>query len=531
MTATTTPPDAPATAAAGGARPASTDGLAGVLGSVDHKVIGRLYVGVSLLFGVVWAVAGGLLGIDGIDGELGDTLLSGDTAGQVLTFHAVAGVFLLLLPLTLGIAMVIVPLQVGSPTIAFPRAAAASFWTWLMGSGLVVLAYAINGGPGGGRSDAVDLWAGAMILLLAALVVGSITVATTVIALRAPGMGLDRVPLFSWGMLTSSTLWVLSLPVLAASLLVIYLDHRYGQVFLGAGGVAVASRIGWVFGAPQILAFAAPALGFAVDAAATGARTRVAMRAVAQGAVGALSVLGFGAFAQAAVSSAADDQPVTAAMSFLAVPAVLAGLAVVGATVKAGRVRPTSGLVAAVAAVLALLLGSLLGAASSVRRLDLAGTRWEAGEAYLVLVAGLIGAVGALYHWGTKIVGRVLPEAAGRLAPVILLVGGVIAAGADAVSGVAGDGDEARTGIGALNVVSTLGIVVVLLGLLVAAAGLVGRRAGDVPDDPWDGGTLEWATASPPVAENFATLPMVTSAEPLLDEREGTRSGSTEESA
>src|SRR4051794_25149360 len=141
-------------------------GLAGGLGSGDHKVIGRLYIGFSLLFSLLVGAAGFALGLERLDTS-GFNILTKDTAGQVLSFHMVADPLLLVAPLTLGIAFVIVPLQRGSGSIASPRAAAASFWVWLVGAALLPVSSLRSGGPGGGRASGVDLWivATAMVVL------------------------------------------------------------------------------------------------------------------------------------------------------------------------------------------------------------------------------------------------------------------------------------------------------------------------------------------------------------------------------
>ncbi|HXH56664.1 cbb3-type cytochrome c oxidase subunit I [Iamia sp.] len=517
MTATQAPPrptapDAPVRTAA------PVGGLAGILGSADHKVVGRLYVGTALLMALASGVAGLLAGIDRIDGVAGNTILNESTADQVVTFHATSATLLVLIPALLGLAMVVVPLQVGARTIAFPRAAAASYWTFLVGAGMTVTAYAINGGPGGGRSDAVDLWLAATALVAVALVLGSVCVATTVLAVRTKGMGLDRVPFFSWSMLCTSVLWLLTLPVLVAVLIVMYVDHRYGQVFIGDGGPAMYEQVAWFGRQPQVYAVAIPVLGLVLDAATTASGVRLVQRGAARVAIGAFAVLGVGAFALEAISSPeAADQPVTKAMALLAPLPVLAVVGLAAGMLRQRFPKVTSGLVGGIIATLVLLLATLVGAATAFEgALELAGTQWVTAQAHLTLVAAAIGLVAGLYHWSTKVVGRVAGEGPGRTAPLVIALGAVVLAGPEALSGLLGDGDEAATGIEALNAAAVAGAVLVLLGGLVATSGLVGRRRADEPADPWDGHTLEWATASPPSFSNFdGDVPAVTSAEPL----------------
>ncbi len=518
MTATQAPPAAPeATASPATApAPAPTPGLAGILGSADHKVIGRLYIGTAVVLGVGTAVTGLLAGLNRVD----SSVLDSEVAGQVVTFATTSAALLAIAPALLGLAMVLVPLQVGARSIAFPRAAAASYWTFLMGAGLTITAYAINGGPGGGRSDAVDLWTVAWALVTLALVLGAICVAATALAARTRGMDLDRVPMFTWSMLCTASVWILTLPVLTAVLVVMYVDHRFAQILFSEGIAASYARVSWVSQQPQVYAFAIPVLGVALDVVATAAGARMANRVVGRVAIGAFAVLGIGAFALSAISPEFADQPVTKLMALAAPLPVLVVLGIIGATLKAGRPKPTSGLVGSVLALLVLLLATLLGAATAFQgALELAGTQWESAQSQLTLVAVVMAGVAGLYHWSTKILGRVASEAAGRTAPLILALGALVLAVPQAVSGLVGDGSEASSGIDALNGVAFAGAVIVVLGGALAAVGLVGRRSDDVPADPWGGQSLEWSTASPPSFGNFdGALPEVTSAEPLFDD-------------
>src|SRR3954467_2290855 len=159
MSMTETPPQvADETVEPEAAAPADPTGLAAVVGTGDHKVIGRLFIATSLLFGLMAVVLFELFAIDRINGKLGDTVLSVDTYYQVFTLQAVAGTLLFALPLLIGLAMVVVPLQIGARSMAFPRAAAASYWAFLVSGGLVIASYVMNGGPGGGSSKGVELW-------------------------------------------------------------------------------------------------------------------------------------------------------------------------------------------------------------------------------------------------------------------------------------------------------------------------------------------------------------------------------------
>jgi heme/copper-type cytochrome/quinol oxidase subunit 1 len=360
-------------------------------------------------------------------------------------------------------------------------------------------------------------------LLIVGLLLGSICVATTALAVRAQGMSLDRVPMFAWSLLCTTVIWLLTLPVMLVVLLLVFLGHRNGGQFLGAEGPQMYDQVAWLGRQPQVYAAAIPVLGIALDVAATAARTRLPSRGAAQAAIGAFAVLGIGAFALTAIDPGVAQQPVTKGMALLAPLPVLAVLGLVGLTLKGGKPAPTSGLVGGVLALLILLVATLVGAATPFQgALELDGTQWITAQSHLTLVAATIALVAGLYHWSTKVLGRVGTEAAGRTAPLVLALGALVLAVPEALSGLTGDVtdegvNEAVTGIEAMNGVAVAGAGLVLLGGLLAVAGLFGRRTADTPADPWGGSTLEWSTASPPSFANFdGPVPVVTSAEPLL---------------
>jgi cytochrome c oxidase subunit 1/cytochrome c oxidase subunit I+III len=298
-----------------------------------------------------------------------------------------------------------------------------------------------------------------------------------------------------------------------------YVDQRFAQVLFDPGPSLATARVSWMSAQPQVYAFAVPVLGVALDSVATATGVRLARRSVAQVAVGAFAVLGIGVFALPAISPEYTDQPVTKFMALAAPIPVLVVLGLVGLTLKAGRPRPSSGVVGGVLALLLLLLATVLGAVTAFPGIIELGSQWGSAVSQLTLVAAVTAGVAGLYHWSTKVLGRPGSEAMGRLAPLVLALGGLVLTVPQAISGIAGEGVEASNGIEAMNGVAVAGGVIVVLGGLLAAVGLVGRRGDDVPADPWEGQTLEWATASPPAFANFdGDLPAVTSAEPLLDQ-------------
>ena len=265
-----------------------------------------------------------------------------DSIFQVFTLGRLALIFLFALPLFLGLAFYLVPLQVGASTIAFPRAAALSFWTWLLGAIVLVVAYASNGGPAGGRANAVDLAYVALATRCWRCCWPSVCVATTVVTLRAPGLRLDHVPMFSWAMLVASSIWLLSLPVLIANILLIYIDHRLGRPSDFGVGLNQWPQIAWVVQQPQVFAFAIPVLGVVGDVVATMSGARQKNRGVMFAAIGAFGILSFGAWAQPFFNDEVTTQWLYVGMAFAILLPMLALFGGCATTMRAGKPRARS---------------------------------------------------------------------------------------------------------------------------------------------------------------------------------------------
>ena len=535
MAVTETPPetvDAASATAPSAPRPQPT-GLAAVLGSGDHKVIGRLYIVAALLFGAPVLVLGLLFGAEGISTD-GLDVFDGDIAFQLFTLMRVGTLFLLAFPLLIGVGMVVVPLQVGSRSIAFPRAAAASFWGWLLGSVLLIASYAMNGGPYGGSASGVNLWISSMGLIVVSVLLAAICLATTVIALRTDGMSLERTPLFAWAMAIAAIMWVFTLPILGGSLILAYVDHRHAGALTLGGASALFPALSWIFRNPQIYVVAIPLLGFAADVFATSSGARQRGRGFLQAMIAIFGALSFGAFL-AIPSTDLLESPVTILFGILAVVPVLGVLGGAFDGLRRGGFKPNVGVAYAAAGLLMLLVGTVAGAIGSIPGVlevpegtNASTNIFFLGVTHAVVIAAVIGALGGITWWATKVGRGPAGDGPGFAAAALLLVGGLVMVVPDLVSGITGEGAETQAivdgGVAGLNAVATAGTALVGLGLLAALVSLLGllkRHDDDVPADPWGGQTLEWLAPSPPPVGNYeADLAVVTSAEPLIDLRE-----------
>jgi heme/copper-type cytochrome/quinol oxidase subunit 1 len=493
---------------------------ANLIGSGDHKVVGLVYVVLALLFGIAGWVVVALGGIHEIgDGEF----LSDAAAANLFSAGRIGLVLLVAVPFMLGLATYIVPLQVGANTIAFPRAAAAALWTWLLSAGLFVVAHSLDGGLGGGRPEAVDMTLLAIAGMVLAIVIGTICVITTAVALRTPGLSLDRVPFFTWASMVAGSIWLLTLPVLVANLALVYVDHRYGAPSeFGIEGGQLA-QVSWLVGQPQIYAVMIPGLGIIADVVSTLCGVRQANRGVVLTLIGAFAALSVGAWAQPYFYPEAQDQALYAGMAGAILLVTLLFVGGLAATVKAGKPSAKSPLGLAAVSALLLLLATVCGLLYVITSLELRDTGvYAAGLMALVVAAALTAASAGVMYWAPKMTGRTPSDAYGKLNVLVLLVGGALAGLPLVVLGFATKFDSLADAADALQGVAVAGDIVLAFGLLLTLVALVSTtRGASVGADAWGTGqTLEWACPSPPPPGNFGELAVVRSPEPLLDAAE-----------
>lgn len=531
MTITESPPDTDPVVSAPDAAPA---GLFELVSTDRHTVVGRLWIGGAVLAFCATAVLGVLVALESVDAA-DVTIFGGVNAYfRMWSLHRVALALFVVAPLFVGLATVVVPLQVGAPNIAFPRAAVAAWWSWLLGTGITVAAVFAGGGWGaldgvtGDERDAIALTLAGTGLVAVALLLGILCVAATVIALRAPGLTLARVPAFSWSILVTASVWLLTLPVVVADLALAYVDLRgRAPIAFGIPDDRIWGEISWFLGQPQVYAFAIPVLGILAEVVPVAFGVRPRRHGLTLGLIAAFGVLAVGAWAQPAFVDLEGDVVFTA-FGVAAVVPVLAALG--GAVVTLAGVGPRlkrlprSWLIGGLVAGDLLLAATAAGLLRVIEPLGLGGTAAEGGIGAGVLLTALVAGAAALWYWAPKITGRLLADGAGRLAVLVLALGALLVAVPGVVNGFLDAPDlllsaPARGAVDGLNTVAAVGAVVVALGAVVVALALVASLRGGprAAADPWGGHTLEWATASPPPPGNFTEPPRVTSAQPLLD--------------
>jgi heme/copper-type cytochrome/quinol oxidase subunit 1 len=522
------------------------EGVASVFTSTDHKVTGRLFLAGGVLGLVATVVINVLIAVERLDGA--GTVLDAGVLPQLVDAQLVGLVFGTLLPLVMATCVFAVPLQLGARSIAFPRLASTGFWMWFGGLVLTSIALIRNGGTLGGDADAVALFIAGIGLMAVGLTATAGSVATSILTTRAPGMTMRRIPPFSWSALVFTLGVILVMPVLLGTLAYLFVDHRNARTGFG-GNEGIFVWAGWIVTQPVTFLFAIPAIGVLAELTPVVFGRRTPTRGIL---FGGLALIGMAALAGVTQQNIQNlpwagsqinvdnlETKVRDLVPFLlfnALPilGVLLVLAVVLQTARPGggtRFNFTPAILFAFLGfgmILVGMLGNILHAADD---LDLQGTVFEEATLIYVVYGSVLAIMGAVIHWAPKLWGSAIQAA--RVVPLALLgVAGTILAAFPMY--IAGFLDQ-PAGVSYLDDDLVLWNVIALVGhalMALTVLGFIGvllmslRSDETAGDDPWDAQTLEWMTTSPAPRHNFVDVPVVHSAEPLLDVK--TASGSND---
>ncbi|HEV3400840.1 MAG TPA: cytochrome c oxidase subunit I [Acidimicrobiales bacterium] len=521
------------------------EGLVGWLTTTDHKRIGILYMATAFVFFLV----GGLLALL-MRTELarpGVQVIDESTYNQLFTMHGSIMMFLFAVPMAFGLANYLVPLQLGAPDMAFPRLNALSYWLFVGGGLIMVSGFLTSQGAANfgwtaytPLSDAVrapgagaDLWIVSLVVTGVATVLGAVNIITTIITLRAPGMTMFRMPIFTWNMLVVSLLVLLAFPVLTAALAMLYADRHLGAHFFDAqaGGVPILwQHLFWFFGHPEVYIVALPFFGIVTDILPVFSRKPIFGYRGFVFATLAIAALSVSVWAHHMFSTGAISLSFFAGMTYLiAVPTGVKFFNWVG-TMWRGRLSFESPMLFCIGFLLIFLIGGLTGPmiASPPFDFHVTDTYFVVAHMHYVLFGtAVFGFFAGLYYWFPKFSGRLLDEGLAKVHFWLLFAGFNLAFWPQHLLGLRGMPRRvadyaADQGLSFLNLVSTVGAFLVGVSTLALLVNFWitfrwGQRAGD---DPWEGHTLEWATSSPPPEHNFHELPPIRSERPVYDRRQ-----------
>jgi cytochrome c oxidase subunit 1 len=513
------------------------------LTTTDHKVIGLSY----MTTGVGFFLFGGVLALV-MRTQLArpdQHILSAETYNEFFTMHGSIMIYLFVVPFAVGVANYIVPLQIGAPDVAFPRLNALAYWLYLFGglvmvSGFLTASGAANFGwfayaPLSGATYAPgvgpDLWIVGVAVTSTAGVLGAVNLVTTIFMLRAPGLTMFRMPIFTWNMLVVSTMILVTFPVLTAALAMLFADRRLGGHIFEAtrGGTPILwQHMFWFFGHPEVYIIALPFFGVVTEIFPVFSRRPVfgyKGLIFATLAIGGLSV---GVWAHHMFATGVVLLPFFSALSLLiAVPTGVKFFNWIG-TMWRGQIRFKTPMLFAIGFLVVFLLGGITGVQQAMAPIDfnVTDTYFVVAHMHYVIMALVLGAFGGIYYWFPKFTGKMLDDRLGKIHFWLFFIGINVTFLVQHQLGLEGMPRRVVTykpsdGFGDLNMVSTIGSFIIGLGALVFVYNAItslrrGQRAGP---DPWDGQTLEWATSSPPPERNFDSLPPIRSERPLFDQK------------
>ena len=519
-------------------------GITGWLTTTDHKRIGILYITSAFAFFLV----GGLLA-EAMRVELvapGLQFVGEQGFDQLFTMHGTIMLLLFGTPMAIGLANYVVPLQIGTDDMSFPRLNALTFWMFLVGSLIVLSSFLVQGGPAAigwtgytPLSDVtyepavgVDLWIVGLILTGLSAVMGAVNFVATIYGRRAPGMTLFRMLIFTWNILVTGLLILFAFPPLTAALAMLFIDrHLGGTFFLPAlGGSAVLwQHLFWFFGHPEVYILILPFFGVITEIVSVFSRKPIFGYAAFVLATIAIASLSMSVWAHHMFTTGVVSNPFFSIASFaIAVPTGIKFFNWI-ATMWRGHLTFEAPMLWAIGFLYLFLLGGITGIIVASPPLDyhVQDTYFVVAHFHNTLIGGSVFAIFAgLYYWFPKMTGRRLSERLGRIHFALWVLGFTLTFLPQYELGLLGMPRRiadygAATGWTDLNALSTVGAAVLGLGVLpflVAVAAAL-RRPPDQGPDPWGGATLEWWTDSPPPPGNFRNLPPIRSVRPVFDAR------------
>ena len=531
-------------------RPVHPTGIWSWITTIDHKRIGILY-GITAL---IMFVSGGLEALY-IRAQLAlpeQDLVSPEVYNQLFTMHATTMIFLAIMPLGAAFFNYLIPLQIGARDVAFPRLNAFSYWTFLSGALVLKLSWFLGGAPNAGwfgyapitgqaynPGHGIDFWVMSLQVLGIASLAAALNFIVTIVNMRAPGMSLMRMPLFTWMTLITSILLVLAFPVITVALIELMMDRMFGMNFFvptAGANPLLWQHLFWVFGHPEVYILILPAMGIISEVVPTFSKKPlfgypvVVLSGIVIGFMGwmvwshHMFTVGLGPVANAVFA-------ITTML--IGVPTGVKIFSWMG-TMWGGSIDFKSPMLFALGFIWLFIIGGLSGvmhsfAASDAQQQD---TYFIVAHIHYVLFGGSIMALlcGA-YYWFPKMSGRFMNEGLGKLNFWLVFISMNITFFPMHFTGLDGMPRRIYTydsemGWDFWNLISSIGSFALGFSVLVFIINLiVSSKKGEIaPGDPWDARTLEWSMSSPPPEYNFAKIPVVHSIDPFwVEKREGTK--------
>jgi cytochrome c oxidase subunit 1 len=511
--------------------------------TTDHKKIGQLYLFTALFF-FIW----GGVEAEIIRAQLGGPnrhVVSAELYNQIFTMHGTTMIFLAIMPLSAAFFNFLIPLQIGARDVAFPRLNAFSYWVYLFGGIFISLPILFNVAPNGGWFGYVplttkayspginiDFWVLGLQILGVSSLAAAFNFITTIINLRAPGMTLMRMPIFTWMSFVVQFLVILAFPVITVALFFLMMDRFFGTNFYTASAGAdplLWQHLFWIFGHPEVYILILPAFGLVSEVLPTFSKKPLFGYPVMVYSGILIALLGFGVWAHhmfAVGMGPIADSVFSLTTMLIAIPTGVKIFNWLG-TMAQGQVKFTTACLFAVGLVGLFTIGGISGIMHSSPPADLQQTDsyFVVAHFHYVLFGGsIMGIFSGIYYYFPKLFGRMMDEKLGKIHFWLTVVAMNLTFFPMHFSGLLGMPRriytyDAGQGWDTFNAMSTYGAYLLVVATLVFLHNFFKSRRRGQPagPNPWGAGTLEWTIPSPPPAYNFATLPNVTARYPLWE--------------
>jgi cytochrome c oxidase subunit 1 len=522
-------------------RPVQSTGWRSWVFTVDHKKLGIMYGVVAMIFFIIGGVEALLIRLQ--LAAPNNKVLSAGAYNQMFTMHATTMVFLFVMPMAAAFANYLVPLQIGARDVAFPRLNAFGFWCFLFGGIFLNTSWFLGGAADSGwfayapntalafsPSHGVDFWALGLQITGIASLTGAINLIVTVLNMRAPGMSLMKMPIFTWMVLVVQFLLLFAIPVITVALFLLSFQRNFGAAFFSVEKGAdplLWQHLFWIFGHPEVYILVLPSFGIVSEVLPVFSKKPLFGYKFVVFSGAAIGFLGWGVWAHHMFASGLG--PVSVAVFSVATMAIAlpTGVKIVNWTMTlwGGKLRFTTAMLFAVGLIIEFTIGGLSGVTHAVAPSDTqqTDTYYIVAHFHYVLFGGAVfGLFAGFYYWWPKMFAKMLNERLGKWNFWLMVVGMNLTFGPMHILGLQGQPrrmqvwTDFRAGEGFFNLafwnrVASVGSFVLAIGVLMFLINVVytTRTAGVAPADPWDARSLEWMTSSPPAEHNFDAIPTV----------------------
>ena len=513
-------------------RPKGGGGWRDWVTTVDHKKIGILYGATALFFFVVGGFEALLIRLQLATPN--GTVVGADLYNQIYTMHGITMVFLVIMPMAAAFANYLLPLQIGARDVAFPRFNALSFWIFLAGGLFLNFAWLVGDAPDGGwfayspntgvtfsPGHGMDFYAIGLQIAGIASLISAMNLIVTVLNMRAPGMTLFKMPVFTWMILVVQFLLLFAVPVITVALFLLVFDRNFGSHFfnpeMGADPL-LWQHLFWIFGHPEVYILILPSFGIVSEVIPTFSRKPIFGYEFMVFSGIAIGFMGWGVWAHHMFVSGIGPISVgafTLSTMFIAVPT---GVKILNwmATMWGGKLRFNSAMLFATGVVSMFTVGGLSGVTHALSPVDTQQTDTYyivAHFHYVIFGGALLGFFAGFYFWWPKVFGHKLGETLGKWNFWTMLIGFNLAFGPMHILGLNGMSRRIDTyspgfGFDFWNLFATIGVFVIALGVMFFVINVIlsARRARGLPPeppDPWDARSLEWFSPNPTPVHNF----------------------------